>query len=100
MLAFLQQLSLDAVIVRQSRTALVLHETPWPRTEAGLVAPILLSCSLDDVAHAQHGPVGHSDFPLQLSERRLAILAVCWTLVAEGMRRADPRAQRHPQTLK
>jgi hypothetical protein len=28
------------------------------------------------------------------------MLVVCWILVAEGMRCADPYAQRHPQTLK
>src|SRR5262245_56872240 len=61
----------------QARTALVLHEAAGPRTEAVMVTSIPRGCSLDDIAHPQHGPVGHADFRLQLSERRLAMLVVC-----------------------
>src|SRR5215216_2057043 len=37
--------------------ALVAHEAPGPRPEAPLVSSVLARRSLDDVTHAQHGPV-------------------------------------------
>ena len=41
--------------------ALVTHEAPRPRPEACLLPSVLGRRSLDDVPHAQHGPVGHSN---------------------------------------
>ena len=45
--------------------------------------------------HSQDGPVGHADLALEVYQR------FCHrSLVAEGVGRADPRTQRHPQALK
>ena len=77
-----------------------LHEATRPSTELSLVALVFPCRTFNQVPHSQDRPVGHADFRLQLSERRFAILAVGFAFVAEGMSRANPRTQWHPQTLK
>jgi hypothetical protein len=64
------------------------------------VALVFPCRTFNQVPHSQDGPVGHADFRLQLSEGRLAILAVGFAFVAEGVSRAKPRTRWQPQALK
>jgi len=73
----------------------VSHEGSRPSTELSLVALVLACRTLNQVPHSQDGPVGHADLALEVYQR------FCHrSLVAEGVGRADPRTQRHPQALK
>jgi hypothetical protein len=73
----------------------VSHEASRPSTELSLVALVLACRTLNQVPHSQDGPVGHANLALEVYQR-------FWYLyfVAEGMSRANPRTQWHPQTLK
>jgi hypothetical protein len=72
-----------------------LHETTRPSTELSLVALVLACRTFNQVPHSQDGPVGHANLRLEVRQR------FCHpSLIAEGVSRANPRTQWHPQTLK